>query len=81
MEFIIANWWWISFFIPGILIGLKVGAKLTKWDGDDKIVTLLAGLWDIYKGRKPRTSTGKPKKVKEPKPKPKKYSEGGDTPE
>ncbi|MEA3420836.1 MAG: hypothetical protein U9Q97_04065 [Acidobacteriota bacterium] len=68
MEWIALNWWWVSLCIPVVLGILKVAAKLTKWDGDDKIITLLAGLWDMFKGRVPRTTTGRPKK--------KKYREG-----
>jgi len=59
MEFIIANWWWLSLCIPTVLGALKVAAKMTKWTGDDKIVTLLAGIWAIYKDKPPKVTTGK----------------------
>ncbi len=60
MEWIALNWWWLSpIAIPLILGGLKVAANKTKWVWDDKIVTLLAGIWDMSKGLIPRNTTGK----------------------
>ena len=73
MEWVIANWWWLSFCIPVVLAGLKVAAKFIPGVWDDKIVTVLAMIWDISRGRTPRHTTGKPKVEK--------YSRGGEEPE
>jgi hypothetical protein len=60
MLWIVSNWWWISpVAVPLLLGGLKYAAKKTKWVGDDKIVTLLAGVWDMSRGIAPRSETGK----------------------
>ena len=61
MEWIALNWWWMSLAIPVALGGLKIAAKLTKWDGDDKIITLLIGLWDMAKGFISKKTTRKAK--------------------
>jgi len=88
MAFLIANWWWLSpLGIPAILGAMKVAAKLTPSVQDDKIVTLLAGLWDIVRGKVPRGLTGK--KAKEaidnlasmPGPEIQRHCRGGETPE
>jgi len=60
MEWIALNWWWISpIAIPIVLGGLKYTAKKTKWVWDDKVITLLAGVWDMSRGLQPRNITGK----------------------
>jgi len=64
MEWITVNWWWLSAFAIPVGIGtLKFVANKTSWVWDDKIVTLLAGIWDMAKGSIPRNTTG-PKKSK-----------------
>ncbi len=59
MEWITANWIVLAIAVPLGLKILKIMAKRTKWVGDDKIVTLLAGAWDMIKGQVPRKFTGK----------------------
>ena len=51
------SWIVTSIGAPLILGGLKLAAKKTDWVWDDKAVTLLAGLWDIYRGKSPRNFT------------------------
>jgi len=63
MEWILTNWELAApILVPIILWILKRQAKKTDWVFDDKLVTFLAGEWDIYKGRIPRNTTGKSKK-------------------
>ena len=54
MEWIVANWWWLSWIlnilvVPAILGALKVIAMKTKSVKDDKIITLLIEWWDVSK--------------------------------
>lgn len=77
MEWLIANWVLFSpIVVPIALWLLKRRAKKTPGVLDDKIVTFLAGLWDKYRGRAPRATTGrvKPEVVA-------KLSHGGEDPE
>lgn len=74
MEWMLANWeLFAPIVVPIALWFLKRYAKKSKNVWDDKLVTLLAGIWDISRKRTPRNTTGKAKV--------KKYSHGGDTPE
>ena len=60
LAWIALNWHWIApIGIPVILGMLKIGANKTKWVLDDKIVTLLFGMWDIVLRKPPRNSSGK----------------------
>ena len=71
MGWLLANWGLFSpIVVPIALWILKRRAKKTEAVWDDKIVTLLAGVWDISRKRTPRHTTGKTK-----------LSEGGETPE
>lgn len=85
MEWFLANWGWASpIVIPIALFFLKRQAKKTPNVLDDKIVTFLAGIWDVYKGREPRKTTGKVKKTNSKQQistSKKKYSEKGEDPE
>jgi len=52
MEWIAANWWWLSpLLIPLIFRILEYAAKKTKWVTDDRVVTLLRGIWEMSRGR------------------------------
>jgi len=77
MEWFLVNWALFSpIVVPIGLWILKRRAKKTPGVLDDKILTFLGGIWDEYKGREPRSTTGKVKpEVIE------KYVRGGETPE
>jgi len=84
MTFLVANWWWLSpLGIPAILGALKVAAKLTPWAWDNKIVTLLKGIWDVTRGKTPKNWTGSPtaevlKKLLKSKRETTRYCRGGE---
>ncbi len=59
MEWITTNWIILGIAVPLGLKILKILAKRTKRVEDDKIVTLLAGAWDMIAGHVPRKVTGK----------------------
>jgi len=55
MEWVVINWWWISWIlsllvIPGGLGVLKVIATKTETVKDDRIVTLLIEWWNMSRG-------------------------------
>ena len=53
LMFIVANWWWISIVLMGILGLLKFASKKTTWVWDDRVVTLLIGLVRMSRGKTP----------------------------
>jgi hypothetical protein len=60
MEWIVLNWWWISpIVIPLMIGGIKYAAYKTPWVWDDKIATLISGIYDMSRGKEPRNVTGK----------------------
>ena len=77
MEWLLANWVLFSpVVVPFALWIFKRRAKKSPNVWDDKLVTFLAGLWDVYRGRTLRHTTGKVKpEIVE------KYSRGGEEPE
>ena len=56
MEWIALNWYWLAPLAAtiggGVLGALKVAAKKTPSVYDDKIVTMLSGLFDQLRGGK-----------------------------
>lgn len=60
MGWIVLNWWWLApIVVPLAIGGLKYAAIKTPWVWDDKIITLIAGIWDMSIGHMPRNKTGK----------------------